>query len=142
APVRRSKVAAFDASQPASVLRACQNSCSFPLTGSTMSRCRSPEPWRWMSSRVWPGRATAWASSFLASGQFSMGAFPGTGGVPGHRKRPGIGIGGIHEDLDGDARLVRGHDDEVHVEVVVEMLIGADRSDNARRVGLNRQFVD
>jgi len=40
-------------------------------------------PWRWMSSRLSPGLGSAFVSSFLCSGQFSIGAFSGTGKGPG-----------------------------------------------------------
>jgi len=79
----RSNVVAWDASQPLSVSRACQNSCSLPFTGSTRIKWRSPVPTRWNCSRVTPGLGSAPLSSLCASGQFSIGAFSGIGKGPG-----------------------------------------------------------
>jgi len=54
--------------------------------------------------------------------------------VVGHGKRAGIGLVGIVDDLHRHALLIARHDDEVHIEVVLERLVRADRCDDARGV--------
>ena len=136
APVRRSKVAAFEACQPSSVRLACQNSWILPFPGSTTMMWRSPSASRWNCSSVWPGLGRALVSSLRCERPVL------DGGVVGHRERPGVGLVRVVEELDLHPLLVGGHDDEAHVEVVPERLVGPDAGDDPRRVRVHGQRRD
>ena len=116
----RSKVVACDACQPASVRRACQNSWSMPCAGSTTIRWRSPVPGAGCLERG-PGRRQR--LGVLVPRQRPV----LDRRIVGNRKRARVRLRGVLGDPHGHPRLVGRHDDEVHVEVEPERLVGADR---------------
>ena len=59
-----------------------------------------------------------------------------------HRERPLVRLVGIADDLDVHLLLVGRHQDEAHVRVVAERLVGADRGDDVLRVGVQRPVRD
>ena len=64
-----------------------------------------------------PGFGSAAASSLCVKGQFSIGAVSGIG------NGPGSDSSGYSSHAQAHPRLVRRHDDEVHVEVEAEPLV-------------------
>ena len=127
APVRRSKVAAFEACparvgalSPARTRGACRS------PGSTRMTWRSPLASRWNCSRVWPGLGRAFVFSLRVQRPVLDGR------VVGQRERARVGLVGIVEDLHRHPLLVGRHDDEAHVEVVLERLVRADATRSSR----------
>ena len=63
-------------------------------------------------------------------------------GVVGHRVRPRVRLVRVVDELHRHPLLVGGHEDEAHVEVVSQGLVGPDGRDDAVRVGVDRHLRD
>ena len=77
---------------------------------------------------------------FLAAFEEGGPAFDGS--VSGDGIRTGIAFVGVVGDFHGDARLVRGDDDEGHVRVVAEEFVGADGGDDFGGIWMERPVAD
>ena len=97
-----------------------------PCAGSTTIRCRSPVPWRWMSSSVLPAFGSA--AGILVPRQRPV----LDRRIVGNRKRTRVRLLRVQRDPHRHPRLVGRHDHEVHVEIEPERLVRADRRPRSR----------
>ncbi len=136
APVRKSNVASFDACQPASVLRDCQNSYSLPVARIDHDDVAIARPLALqLLQRLARLRHRRRMLVLLHRPVLDR-------RIVRHGIRSRIRFRRILEQLHLHAPLIRRHDDESHIQVVLERLLRADTRDDGGGVGVDGKRRD